>query len=358
MIADPSFDPFEQIHSILERADLRFANLESTLSEQAGETVSPSNNLVFTAPPVGADLLRRAGFDIVSTANNHAWDYGKSALLETLTHLDRVGVAHVGTGSSLAAAESASIFDLDGFRIAFLAATDIWNQGSLAQHPARDFVARADRSTLINAVRSIRSSQHIDAIVVSIHGGEEYRETPHEPMRTLMRALIDAGADAVLGHHPHVPQGIELHDGKPIFYSLGNLRMSMHSDHPETGLGLLARITFSKDRKPTSEVCPFRTVGMTPVPLRSIEANQQAIERATMAKLATLGNSLGPSKAILGNAGDDGCFPLSPAHAATTASSLTPSPTRSSQAPSRAKSARYCCCPPSDLACMMACAKR
>lgn len=307
LLRDPSFDPFIAIHGWMSQADVRFANLESTLSEQRGETESPVNNLVFTAPPVGADVLKRAGFDVVSTANNHAWDYGERALNETIANLDRVGIAHAGTGPNLDAARAPAIVATHGRTIAFFAATAVWNHGALAEHPARDHVARADRDALIEAVKKQRATLDADVIVVSVHGGEEYRESPHTPMRELARALIDAGADAVIAHHPHVPQGIEMHAERPIFYSLGNLRMSMHSDHPETGLGLLAKIVFPRGRAPITAVCPFRTVGPSPVPIREMTGDRAALERATMTKLRGLNASLGATGAKLSELGADGC---------------------------------------------------
>ena len=104
ILANPTYDPFQFVEPLWRDSDITFVNLESQLSDQKGETQSPKNRLIFTGPPGGADVLARAGIDVVSTANNHAWDYGRSALFETLDNLARAGVANVGTGKTFDAA--------------------------------------------------------------------------------------------------------------------------------------------------------------------------------------------------------------------------------------------------------------
>ena len=94
LLSKPDYDPFLGVARLWADADLRFVNLESGLSEQHGETQSPLHGLVFTGPPAGAEALLRARVDVVSTANNHAWDYARRGFFETLENLDRVGVAH------------------------------------------------------------------------------------------------------------------------------------------------------------------------------------------------------------------------------------------------------------------------
>jgi poly-gamma-glutamate capsule biosynthesis protein CapA/YwtB (metallophosphatase superfamily) len=266
ILHEPSHDFFAGVHPWLSAADVRFANLEGPLSDQRGETVKPDQPLVFTGPPGGADALARAGFSIVSTANNHAWDYGKPALLETIALLDRAGVRHAGTGPDRAASRRAEIVDAGGFRVAFLAVTDIWNDGPLAGHPADPFVARAEKDDLAAAVGALREAGAADAIVVSYHGGVEYTGEPLARARSILHAAIDAGATVVVGHHPHVIQGIEWYRDRPILYSLGNLLMRMHRDHPLTELGYLARVELRRNAAPALSVCPFRIHGVDVLP--------------------------------------------------------------------------------------------
>ena len=309
LLHEPSRDFFAGVRPWLTAADVRFANLEGPLSDQRGETVKPGQPLVFTGPPGGADALARAGFTIVSTANNHAWDYGKPALLETLALLDRAGVRHVGTGPDRASSRRAEILDAGGFRVAFLAVTDIWNDGLLAKHPADAFVARAEPDEIAAAVRALRAAGSAEAIVLSYHGGVEYTDEPLARAREIDHAAIDAGATVVIGHHPHVIQGIEWYRGRPILYSLGNLLMRMHSDHPLTELGYMARIGLVRDGAPTLEVCPFRIHGVDVLPFPG-DPQRAAYEARFFDHLRKISRPFG-GLAVDAPAAD-GCAPVRP----------------------------------------------
>lgn len=231
--------PFRNVRAEISGADVAFANLESQISEQKGQTEG-SSNYVFTGPPQGADELANAGFDVVSTANNHAWDFGERALKETIDNLKRVNVLHAGTGETLDAAYAPAIVERNGWRVGFLAVTGVFNS-PFEDSPARDHVAWADPVLVALKIKELRH-QGVDVVIVSYHGGVEYSPDPDEPTRSFTRACIDAGADAVIGHHPHVTQGVEWYNGKPIFYSLGNFVFKQFD--PWTNLGLGVRLTF------------------------------------------------------------------------------------------------------------------
>ncbi len=309
LLREPDRALFAPMEGLLRAADVRFVNLEGPISDRGNETVSPENNLVFNGPPASAGALARAGIDVVSTANNHAWDYGKPALLETLDHLDRAGVLHAGTGPTIEKAFEPAIVTRRGFRLAILAVTDIWNQGRLAKHPARAFVAGADREPLVRAVRELHERNDIHAVVVSYHGGEEYREDPLPGTRALAEAVIDAGADAFLGHHPHVVQGVAFHAGRPIVYSLGNLLMRMHSGHPWTEMGLSVKLELQKGAPPRLFACPFRIHGIEPVPLAQ-DPRRKAYESHFFARFQALSRRAGG--ASIGPSSEDGCAAVGP----------------------------------------------
>lgn len=306
IIKNPAFNPFTASARLLRDADIRFVNLESQLSEQKGETQSPLYKLVFTGPPGGAEALARARIDIVSAANNHMWDYGRAAFFETLDHLDRAKVKFAGAGRAREQAYSPAIVDVEGFRVAFLAFTDIWNQGSLKNHEAKDYVAEADPQAVSDAVKATRQSG-ADAVVVSYHGGEEYVSMPLQRAVDLHHGAIDAGADAVIGHHPHVAQGVEIYKGKPIFYSLGNYLMRTHGTHLETGIGFLARITFARGKEPQAWLCPFRIEGVVPsaIPLAD-DKRRELYEGVSRQRIRLVQGSIA-SPALIGPSGEDGC---------------------------------------------------
>jgi poly-gamma-glutamate synthesis protein (capsule biosynthesis protein) len=200
------------------------------------------------------------------------------------------------------------IVEREGFRVALIAVTDIWNQGPLRLHAARDVVADADPGELVAAVRAARADPTIDAVLVSYHGGDEYLELPLTRARTMARAAIDAGADAFLGHHPHVLQGVEIRAGRPIFYSLGNFLFGVNIKHPETGLGMLARLRLRRGGAPGIEVCPFRIVGLTAIPLAGDP--RRAASEALFAQRLRRVNAFLAGAPALGPFGDDGCAPL------------------------------------------------
>ena len=306
LLKDPSFDPFASVEKLFFNADLRFVNLESQLSDQNGETQSPTMKLKFTGPPAGADALARARVHVVSAANNHMWDYGKSAFLQTLDNLDRAKVRYAGAGRTREEAYSPVVFEVNRLHVAFLAFTGIWNQGDLAYHEAKDHVARATKEAVVAAVKAARARSDIDFVVVSYHGGEEYVSTPLQLAIDLHHAAIDAGADAVIGHHPHVAQGIEVYRGKPIFYSLGNLLMRTHGTHAETELGFFARVLFHKTRI-SPAICPYRITGIVPhAVLLADEPRRDLAEKLFRQRMRVLQGSI-VSPAKIGSTDELGC---------------------------------------------------
>ena len=217
LLSGDTLFPWQAVRDSFAQYDIVFANLESNLSDQEGRTVDPKSNVVFTGPPSGARSLALAGVTIVSTANNHALDFGVRALQETIRHLDSAGVHHVGTSGTEEELFRPVRITVKGIVVAFLACTDLMNGEGKAW---RKHVAAADTSRLFPAIRLARKSA--DVIIVSYHGGEEYAERPSAHVVDFARAVMEAGADVFLGHHPHVPYGIEATGKGYVVYSLGN----------------------------------------------------------------------------------------------------------------------------------------
>ena len=209
--------PFRKIADTLAAYDLVFANLESPLSDQNGETEDPRNNYVFTGPPSGAWSLRQGGVTVVATSNNHAMDYGWRAQRETLENLDSAGVIHAGSGRTAGEAYAPARMSVNGVTIAFFGCTAIMN---IRPNGWDTLVAYSDTARLFPEIRKLRDS--VDFIVLSYHGGDEY--TDRSTVRTVAftRAAARTGVDLVLGHHPHVPHGIVRESGSVIAHSLGN----------------------------------------------------------------------------------------------------------------------------------------
>jgi poly-gamma-glutamate synthesis protein (capsule biosynthesis protein) len=245
--------PFALVKDEIAGADVAFANLESQISEQKGVTEG-SSNYVFTAPPIAADAIADAGFDVVSTANNHAWDFGERAMRETLSTLSRVGVLSAGTGETIDEAYRPAIVERNGWRVGVVAVTGVFNS-PFETSPARDHVAWADPTLVALQIKQLRATG-VDVVAVSYHGGNEYQAEATEETRAFARACVDAGADLFIGHHPHVVQGMEWYAGKPIFYSLGNFIFKQFD--PWTDLGLAVRLTVSDGGGISVEYLPVR----------------------------------------------------------------------------------------------------
>lgn len=306
ILKDVAYDPFAGLSAAWTSADARFANLESQLSDQNGVTQSPGNRLIFTGPPGGADVLSRAKLSVVSTANNHAWDYGKSALLETIANLERARVPFAGTGRDAEAAYRPVVLRLNGLSLALFAVTQIWNQGAFAQHEGRYHVAWADVERLKPGIEQARREH--DFVLVSYHGGEEYIDAPVDRTRRFVKALMALGVDAVIGHHPHVAQGIGWSGGRPVIYSLGNFVFAGHDDRPWTKQSFFVRLTLTKGKQPELSACPFAIEGHKP---RSFELPREALAVARFRQhLRDISTSVGGADVA---APDElGCLAVSP----------------------------------------------
>jgi poly-gamma-glutamate synthesis protein (capsule biosynthesis protein) len=224
ILANGAAWPFEFVSGRLAAADLTFVNLESPVSER-GEPVN--KDFTFRGPPAAIDGLLDAGVDIVSLANNHAYDYGPEALLDTLDLVSAAGIVPVGAGRDAPSAGEAVVLERNGLRIAFLAyvstppdsGTGYSLEGTqaTADAPGVNWLYPERIPTDVAAAETIA-----DVVVVSMHTGPEYQENRSDLQVQAAHAAIDAGAALVIGHHPHVLQGIESYNGGLILYSLGN----------------------------------------------------------------------------------------------------------------------------------------
>lgn len=229
--------PFLKIKEYLRSGDIVFGNLENPVTP-GREIMMPE--MALRADPGSETALREAGFTILSLANNHLADFGPQGLLDTLGYLDNAGIGHTGAGETEDEAFAAEFIDMKGLRLAFLAFSDpaIIRDAYLAGagHPG---VAFLDREKMTAAVQGAR--EKADFVVVSIHAGTEYEPEPDQAQTRFARLAVDAGADLVLGHHPHVVQKVEKYKGKYIFYSLGNFVFDQKWSRA-TRIGLTAKI--------------------------------------------------------------------------------------------------------------------
>lgn len=246
--------PFRKIAPILREADIAFANLETPLSDGARYRGA------FRTPTVFAEGLKWAGIDVVSTANNHALDAEGQGLFDTKETLLAAGIGAVGTGQNLEDARRPFIIKRNGIAVAFLGYAMHVNAGvSGFALPDRSGVVPLDPSLIKEDVRSVRPQ--VDYVILSFHWGFENTQDTHSAARQFAHAILDSGADIILGHHPHLPSGIEASNGKVIFYSLGNFIFG--HNHTEWMDNYLARLTLTPDGITKVEVLPISGRGIS-----------------------------------------------------------------------------------------------
>jgi poly-gamma-glutamate synthesis protein (capsule biosynthesis protein) len=226
---------FEKITPDLAAADITFANLETPVDHTAGVSGYPR----FNAPRELLASLKKAGVDIVSIANNHAMDAGSEGLRRTIDNIEAAGIVFIGAGRTKAEAAATRFLKTRGVNVAFLAYTYGTNRRPPHRSPDApgvNIIGVGSDADLVRAAASVRQARaDADLVVVSLHWGGEYATSPTTWQRRVASELIEAGADVLLGHHPHVLQPIESYaarDGRMglIAYSLGNFISSQNAD--------------------------------------------------------------------------------------------------------------------------------
>jgi len=212
-------------------ADLMMLNNEFSYSTRGAKT--PNKSYTFRANPSRVSILGEMGVDIVSLANNHALDYGQDALADTFDTLENAGIDYVGAGENLDRAKAPVYKTVGDKTIAFVAASRVvFAMDWYATDTQPGMVGTYDPTIILESIKEAEANS--DFVVVYVHWGVERNNYPEQFQRTLATQYIDAGADAVIGCHPHVMQGFEYYKGKPIAYSLGNYWFN--SKNIESGL--------------------------------------------------------------------------------------------------------------------------
>jgi poly-gamma-glutamate synthesis protein (capsule biosynthesis protein) len=249
--------PFERTKDILKQAQIVFGNLEGPLTD-AG-TAETTKQYVFRSPPDKvAPVLARAGFNIVSLANNHTLDYGPEGLEDTRKALDQAGIRHAGAGRNATEARQPVYMVADGVTVAFLAYSLTFPEEFWAG-PDKPGTAFGHEKHVRADVATARATA--DIVVVSFHWGQEGKTELRDYQTQLAHAAIDSGASAVLGHHPHILQGVEQYKHGVILYSLGNFAFGSYSNTATRSA--IALLTF-RDRQ-------WRELRMVPLNVKNAE---------------------------------------------------------------------------------------
>jgi poly-gamma-glutamate capsule biosynthesis protein CapA/YwtB (metallophosphatase superfamily) len=276
--------PLARVADVLRGAEISFGNLEGPLS-RAGERANKVYS--FRAAPELAAELGAAGLRVLSLANNHTLDCGRDALVETTRHLARANVLGCGAGRDAAEAERATVVEARGIRVAFVCLNDLLLETSVLREDAPT-VAFASEESIRRAVAAARRQAHVT--VVSLHWGVEFASRPRPRQERLARVALASGADLVLGHHPHVLQGLRLVSrgaSRPqlVAYSLGNFVF----DQRETARrqSVVLRCRFDRSGLLGARVDPVEIDEAQP---RWAEGSERV---AILARLAELSRELG-----------------------------------------------------------------
>jgi poly-gamma-glutamate synthesis protein (capsule biosynthesis protein) len=219
-IIEQGGDPFSDFADYFAGADIRITNLECVIS-----TRGQANDKMYTfkAHPRVIPVLQKH-FDAVTLANNHSGDFGPDAFAEMLSLLKEAGLAQVGGGMNLKQAHTPLVFTRNGWRIAVLSYNEFHPRSFEAGFDIPG-VAWSEDQQVMEDIQTARRIHRADLVIPVMHWGWENERTANPRQRQLAKLMIDAGADAVIGGHPHVTQDVSVYKGKPIIYSVGNFVM-------------------------------------------------------------------------------------------------------------------------------------
>jgi poly-gamma-glutamate synthesis protein (capsule biosynthesis protein) len=218
--------PLKHVAALLSEADITVGNLESPLS--SGGTKDADKDVTFRGDPRGIEGLAASGFDFLALANNHVLDYGPEALADTRAALDGAGIGYAGAGPDRDAAWKPAVREVGGASVAFLSFSHILPPGFIATSAKPGLApGRTDMAAVADAIRAAKREH--DYVLVSFHWGVEYEDYANGDQVRDAHTAVDAGADMVLSHHPHVIQGVEFYNGKLIAYSLGDFVFDHYS---------------------------------------------------------------------------------------------------------------------------------
>lgn len=284
--------PLADVASILRRGEVTIANLENPLSARGSEW--PGKGITFEGPPGCVKALTLAGVDAVSLGNNHIFDYGPVAAADTARLLDRNRIAHAGGGANAKEAWQPAVVRRGPKTIAYLAFSDVHPDGYVVAGPDSPGIAAGDENVdaIARAIR--RAKAQADFVIVSLHWGIEYTDHPTDEQRQMAHRCVEAGADMIAAHHPHVIQGIEIYKKKLIAYSLGDFVFD-HKDR-KCGESFILQAVLSRRGTVSARAIP---VYLTNAGKPSIVREEDA--RSILTRLADISADLGTQVRLEGD---------------------------------------------------------
>jgi len=299
LLNDPAV-VYGDLMPVLHEADLRIVNLECPLAD-IGEPVTKSG-AVFKGSRAHIEGLKTARFDVATLANNHVFDYGLGAFDQTRELLRQQGIHPVGAGHNLQEAAAPLVV---GVKNVTLGIVNFSEGEDLTSAGAGPGVYGWEVERVCQQVAELRG--RVSAVLVICHAGVEYIPFPPPYVAQAFRRIAQAGADLVVGHHPHVPQGVDVHDGTPIAYSLGNFLFYQHTDLLYRKLGYLLRAAVTPDGLASLRLVPYEIRGTGLALLRDEKLTMfQQDMKALSAPLADMAGVQNAWRGFLKHYGVDG----------------------------------------------------
>ena len=219
--------PFAGVSNVTSNVDLLLINFENAATDYE---IPSKSDVPLKCSPSYVPLARGNNNTVAALANNHAMDYGYTGMNDTIYYLKEAGITPIGAGNSEAEAHQAVTQEINGRKITIL---NYMDSNNFAEYPY-EMMPYANGSSPgysaydpQDAQKQISEHNDSDLVIVYMHFGNEYSHAPNEDQQRIAHELIDYGADVVVGTHPHVTQGVEMYNGKPIFYSLGDFMFDL-----------------------------------------------------------------------------------------------------------------------------------
>lgn len=261
--------PYEKALFSLSSADYTVGNLEMPFTEN-GVPMSPEEKtFVFKGKPEALSGLVYSGIDLVTLANNHTLDQGLEGLYDTMSHLDEYGIKHIGAGKNDTEAYEPHVVEINGIKVAFLAASWVLPVNEWKATPYQGGLAETyDPTRILSAIE--KTKQDADIVVLYVHWGVEKSNTPEQNHVNMAKKYIDAGADIIVGSHAHTLQGFGNYNDKWIAYNLGNFVFSAYPKAGQAETGVL-HASCTKQADCELSFVPMKTIIGQPTPLQNEE---------------------------------------------------------------------------------------
>lgn len=236
--------PFAKLSEYLNTGNLTIGNLESPAAT-TGPYTTAAGTMSFRYNPEVTPELAKAGFDIVSLANNHFGNAGLENMNFTMQNLTENKIAYIGAGENKEKSHQPLIKEINGVKYAFLGYSD--SSVTPSSYAATNNKPGLNLDNIEEMTSDVKNARNnADVVIVSMHLGTEYQNTPNKKQEDFAKAAIDAGVDFIYGHHPHVIQTIDFYNGKPIFYSLGNFIFDQNFTNTQEGLIVKAKYIYNQ----------------------------------------------------------------------------------------------------------------